>query len=249
MPDSFEELSGKQFIGIAELLYNGGDSLECSLKALRILTGLSRIKFRFLGAEMIDRCIPFIKWVFEEKRITKQLIPVYKGYYGPVSDFDNLKMKEFHFGERCYHELVYQKKEEAINPLIASLYRRAKPVYDKKRDPDGDIRIAFNANELAYYANKIAWWPDPVKHAIFLWYHDCRRDLIENNPLVFKEPTDGFESQFDTGLYGVMRSLAGDKLGTVGMIEEMYVHTAMLELGLLKEEEQRIEEQTKNQTT
>ena len=243
MPDSFEELSGKQFIHIGELKYNGGDELECQLKAFRILSGISRWKLRVMNSDMVARCLEFVKWVFEKKATTVQLLPVYKKRYGPAGGFDNLKMKEFHFSERYYNELVYENKEESINDLIAVLYRKTKRWYNTKLDKDGDRRIAFNSNEVAYYAKKIARWPEGVKQSIFLWYHTCRQELIDNNPLVFAEPSKGFESQFDTGLYGMMRSLAGEKLGSVADIEEMYVHTAMLELGLMKEEEKYIESQ------
>jgi len=245
MADCYEELSEKQFIQLAELKFNGGDQLTCEVKAFRILTGMSRFRFKIADSEMITRSLPHLQWVFDDKATSKQLLPVFNGYHGPVSEFDNLKMKEFHFSEQYYKDLVYEEKDEAIDKLIAVLYRQGKPGYDTDRDPDGDIRMAFNANLIAYNANKIAKWPDSIKHAIFLWYYNCRQELIDNNPMVFKEPSNGFESQFETGLYGMIRNLAGDKLGSVAAIEEMYVHTAMLELGILREEEKYFDEQSK----
>lgn len=252
LPDSFEELSSDQYIQIADILFQGGDTLECYTKALRILAGMSRISFMLMDPEMVDRCLPFINWVFETKKVITQLLPEYKGYHGPVSDFDNLKMKEFHFSEMYYGEVMAQPLnplkgtlEDPINKLTSVIYRQGKFRYDRKMNPDGDVRIPFNANEIEFNSRIIHKWPDAVKHAIFFWYHSCRQQLIDNNPLVFTEPGDNYTSQFNTGLYGVMRSLAGDKLGTIDKIEDMYVHTAMLELGLLKEEEIRIEEQRK----
>lgn len=248
MSEHFEELSGKQFIQIAELLYKGGDALHCHVKAFKILARISRMRLLLLPAEFIERCLPFVRWVFADKKTCKQLLPSYKKYAGPISDFDNLKMKEFHFSEQYYREVTAPegKESESLNKLVAVLYRPRKKKYDSKRDPDGDCRIDFNANEIAYHTKKVSRWPAAVKDAIFMWYDACRQELIANNELVFSAHEQGFESQFETGLYGMMRSLAGDKLGPLSQVEEMYVHTAMLELGLLKEEEKRIEAEIKN---
>lgn len=250
LPESFNELSGKQFIQVSELLYNGGEPLKCHVIAFRILGHINRIRLRLMNPDLVARALEHVSWVFDhEQRIqmTNQLIPEYKGMYGPISDFDNLKMGEFHFSELYYKDLVYENNEKAIDSLVAVLYRKPKIKYDRKKNPDGDIRIEFNSNEVPYNAKRVSRWPAAVKQAIFLWYDSCRQKLVQDNSLVFKEPSNGFESQFETGLYGMMRSLAGDKLGAISDIEQMYVHTALLELGLIKEEEAYIEEQIKNQ--
>lgn len=246
LPESFKELTAKQFIEIAAIIYQGGEALNCDVLALRTLAGLSRFSFRVMNTEFVDRCLPYIKWIYEEeKRTTDQLIPKYKGYYGPSGGFDNLKMKEFHFSEMYYRQLVQEKDELALDLLVATLYREPKVNYDLVKNPDGDQRRPFNDNELEYQAALISAWPQPAKQAIFIWYDTCRNDLIKNNKLAFENEGGDFESQFDTGIYGMIRSLAGDKLGTVQLVEEMYVHTAMLEIGLMKEQEKHIEEKTK----
>lgn len=237
------ELTATQYIKLAPILFHGGDEIECKVKALRVLSGLSVYRWMRLRPEVINQCLAYVDWVFDAAapvKITKQLLPEYKGYYGPASEFDNLKMSEFHFAELHYKEMI-NGDEAALNSLVAVLYRKPKKNYNTKLNADGDIRVAFNANEMAYYANKIAKWPANVKQAIFLWYDACRQELIENNPLVFKDQGSDFISQFDTGLYGMIRSLAGQKLGTIEHIEDMYVHTAMLEIGLIREEEKYIE--------
>lgn len=241
--ENADGLTTKQFIQLAPLIYHGGDEVSCKVKALRILSGMSVYRWKLLSAEALNRCIPYVDWLFEKERpvrITRQLITEYKKYHGPVSGFDNLKMNEFHFSE-LYYKGVINGNEEALDKLVAVLYRKAKKDYDQRLNADGDIRIAFNEHEVNYYEIKISKWPLKVKQAIFLWYDACREEMIENNPLVFKDQTSDFISQFETGLYGMMRSLAGNKLGTVANIETMYVHTAMLEIGLMREEEKYIE--------
>lgn len=252
LPEKFEELTGKQFIRLAPLLFDGGEELNCEVQAVRILSGLSWFRWSILDPEIVSRAMPYVKWLFEEIHITRQLILRYRGYHGPTSDFDNLRMKEFHLTELNYRQLVTtkDKREESgtLNNLVAILYRPGKKGYDKKRDPDGDIRQDFNHNELPFHARIVSKWPPAIKQAIFIWYDSCRQDLIDQNPLVFKEPSaNSYESQFDVGLYGMMRSLAGEKLGPIEKVENMYVQTACMEIGLMKEEEKHIEEQIKTQ--
>jgi hypothetical protein len=235
---------------LAPLLFSGGDQVRCEVQALRILSGMSWFGWSLLDADIISRAMPHVQWLFKEIHITEQLIPSYKGYHGPAPDFDNLRMKEFHLTELFYRGTITKDKEEeqeALNHLVAILYRPAKKGYDKKRDPDGDIRQDFNHNELPYHTSIVSKWPAEIKQAIYIWYDSCRQDLIDQNPMVFKEPSlHSFESQFDTGLYGMMRSLAGEKLGTIKEIENMYVQTACLEIGMMKEEEKFIDEQIKS---
>lgn len=245
LPQSFEELSAKQFVRLAPLLFKEGNETLYQVKALQILSGLNKFRFCLLKPEIIERCLPYVTWVFEENNRIIQHLPHYRGYYSPTANFDNLKMKEFHFSELYYRQIISGEDEATINNLVAVLYRKPKHGYDKKRDPDGDIRTEFNHNESPFFTKKISRWPEAVKQAIFLWYDSCRQELINNNELVFKEPGHSYVSQFDTGLYGMMRSLAGEKLGPVEKVENMYVHTAMLELGLIKEEEKYFEEQLK----
>ncbi|OLY92290.1 hypothetical protein SAMN05444008_11556 [Cnuella takakiae] len=245
MPDNFEELTPKQAIALAPLMFEGGDEEKCKALAVKILAGLGLISFKLLPAEVLTKALPYTDWLFEHKPFTCQWIPEYRGYHGPAADFENLRMKEFHFSELHYRVLVSDGPDDsAINNLVAALYRPAKKGYDRRRNPDGDIRVPFNHNEMDYHAAIVAKWPESVKQAIFLWYDGCRTTLIDNNPKVFKEPVvNGFESQFDTGLYGMMRSLAGERLGPVDRIECMEIKQAMLELGLIKEEEEYYESQ------
>jgi hypothetical protein len=249
LPESFSELSGKQFIGIADLVFSGGDFLKCQVHAIRILGNIPRWRFLLINTEFIDRCREYTNWVFDPDKLqamTDQLIPIYKRLYGPISGFDNMVMTEFHFSEMAYRRLVVENVPEALEELISILYRPAKYPYNKVVNQEGDVRIPFNKNETNIMIRKIARWPEVVKHAIFIWYDNCRQALINNNPLVFDDPNSDFVSQFDTGLYGMMRSLAGDKLGTIDKIENMYVHTALLEIGLIREEEAYIEDKFKS---
>src|SRR4051812_18888939 len=99
LPQSFDECTGKQFIELSALKFAGGDEVKCKVKALKILCGFSAFKFLLLKPRVINNALNHIDWVFKDDISTKQLLPSYKGYYGPTSDFDNLRMKEFHMSE------------------------------------------------------------------------------------------------------------------------------------------------------
>lgn len=248
LPDNLDELSPHQYLGIANLLYDGGNEIACKVKALRILSDISKIRLLLIPSEKISRCLEYVDWIFEAMNITKQLLPSYKGYYGPADELDNLKMKEFHFSEHFYHRHLIDKDETALDKLIATLYRKPKSFfkYDRKKNIDGDLREPFNLNLVEKHAALISRWPESVKYAIFLFYDGCRQQFIDDFPMIFKEPVkSGYQSQYNAGLYGMMLNLAGEKLGRIDQVEEMYVPTALLTLGMMKEQERFFEEEMK----
>lgn len=239
IPEAVEELSGKQLIGIAQILATEKNKFTASLKALRVITRLGFLQFLFLTAEAELNCIQHIQFVFEELKLTKQLIPKYKNglfgreLHGPKSDLENLTLSEFFFSEIYYSDFVNNKEASgSLDQLIAVLYRPAKKNYNTRLDKDGDIRIDFNANTVNYYASKIKKCPIGFKHAVLIFYDGCREKIKLNNPNIFG---DGGEDNH-TGMYGLMRGLAGPKFGEMEKVEKMYLHTALLELNLLIEE-------------
>lgn len=263
LPESLNELSDKQLIAIAGLQHSEEAEDVAKLKALQILLGYSTLRFALLPADLKERMTAarpnprseaspqpsppgegelkygFVDFVFSENKLTEQIIPTYKGYYGPAKEFDNLTLAEFHNTEVNYHLLVNgeeDEKDEALNNIVAVLYRKPKPNYDNKRDPDGDIRLAFNANEMAFYAKKVAKWPLNVKLAVLMYYDGCRQYLANQYNQIF-----GGSGSDDNraGLFGIMRGLAGTKYGDFDKIEHLNIHTAMSDL------EEQIEEANK----
>ncbi len=231
-----EELTGKQFIRIAGLLHQDYTTyLKASLSALRILSGMSRWKFLRLSNEVKLNSLEHVQWVFDKISITKNLVPVYKNFYGPSDELNNMTLAEFHFAEQYYSQ-IKENDYSALPHLIATIYRKAKPGYDKSLDKDGDIREKFNSNVVDYYAAEIAKWPEEVKFAILIFYDSCREKIAKDNKEIFSgEADDGL------GMYSVIRMLAGSKFGDIEKVEEMFLHNALLELNLIKEEEKELE--------
>lgn len=239
MPENFNELTGPQLIALVKLMHAKGDQ---SLKTLQILLNKNLPSFLFIKLDAKDRMLPFVDWVFQENTLTAQLIPEYKGFYGPKGEFDNLKLGEFHFTE-LFYKLLINGDDIAINNLIAVLYRKPKRGYNKKRDSEGDIRRPFNSNEVDYYAKIIARWPPHVKNAILMWYDGCRQNLVELYDKVFS--TAGEDAADELGMYNIIRNLSGDKFGPIKEVEQIFVHHAFLEIEKIIEENEEAEKQMK----
>jgi hypothetical protein len=149
--------------------------------------------------------------------------------------------KEFHCTEIAYQEVIRNNDEDALNRLCAFLYRPKKKGYDARINAEGDVRVPFNYNECIYYAQRIKRWPLAVKQAILLWYDGCRQMLVKSYPLAFgKGKANG---NYYEGLFGMMRSIAGDKYGTLEDVENLFVHTMFMEIVACKKEEMEMEKQ------
>lgn len=235
LPERWEELTATQYIHLAELLHSKLSDDAKVLHALRILLKKSVFTFMLMNKDMVARMCEHACWVFEVPVATKQLITSYKSFYGPANDFDNLTLAEFHACEMAYYQFTKTRDEEHLTTLAAILFRKPKAGYDIKVNKDGDVREAYNANVCAYHEIVISDWKRAVKYAILMWYDACRQQLEKLYPLAFgkqKAATPYFD-----GLFGLIRSLSGDKYGTFEDVEGMYVHNAFMEIVASKREE------------
>jgi hypothetical protein len=244
IPDSYNELSGKQLIALMKMFERKLEVEVAKLEALRILLGMSTFWFVLLSADSKNRMLPYVEWVFDKNTLTKQLIHFYNGFIGPKKEFDNLTVAEFHFAEIFYRELVHEKNEAALDKLVAVLYRNPKLKYNHKVDSDGDARIRFNANEVDYYSSEyISHWRKEVKLAILMFYDGNRQYLLELYDDVFQG--DKGEENSD-GMFGIIRGLSGEKYGDIDKVERLNIHTALNEISLQIKEAEELKRQYKN---
>lgn len=251
VPESYNELSGKQLIGIAGLFLKEMKQDEARLSALKVLLNKSFFGFTTIPADAKARMLQYIEWVFEKNTLTNQVLPSYRGFEGPKKEFDNLTLSEFHFAERYYQEVVTSLREgtgsslrggttkqspNALDQLVAILYRKPKPGYNYDLDSDGDARQRFNANEIDHYAAVISYWPAAVKQTVLFFYDGCRQYLLDLYDEVFSG-NSGEENE--DGMFGIIRGISGDKYGDIDKVEMLNIHTALSELTIqLKEAKQ-----------
>lgn len=245
IPGSWEELTGEQFLNVSNALYGITDATERLAYICLCLMG--RKNARTLPAEtLIADVFPVLDWIETQPAVTEQRIPCVqvglRKYYGPESDFNNLKMVEYDFADRELFMFLLAKKEADIEKsahhlwrFAACLYRPGKWLYNSRKDKDGDIRIKFNENTLNYHANKMRrHLPDGFAFATLLWFKACRVLLTQLYPAVFKRAED--DTPADTYLelpnhFNLMRKIAEKgTYGTYDKVEEQYLHTILLEL-------------------
>jgi hypothetical protein len=247
---NWNELTQKQYIRIAKLLHEDNLSEAYSddakiIKALQILMRRSTLRFLLMDEDFIYRCLEYAVWVFTKENITTQLIPKYKGFYGPASEFDNLIGKEFHCTEIFYLDILETNSEESLDKLCAYLYRPKKHHYDMQLNKDGDCRIYFNPNECDYYTRKVSKWPLAVKQAILLWYDGCRQMLRRCYPLAFgkSKKTDNLS----VGMFDVLVSISGPNFGTLETVENMFIHSIFSAIVKAKKDEIQLEKEARAQ--
>jgi hypothetical protein len=252
IPENWNELTAKQLVEIVDIIHNNNSKPEVKeLMILKCLLNCSWFKFLRYSSDLKTRLIKHIQWIADDKlRLTEPIISSYrnnifcKKLYSPDKEFNNLKMIEFHYAEVAYRFLVETKNDKYLDELVAILYRSGKENYDYKRNPDGDIRIDFKGTDVDYHKKIVAKWPRAVKQSILMWYNGCREMLVEDYPLVYGG-TPSTENYY-AGLYTMMRSVAGEKFGTIAQVEQLYVNTAHLELTCSIEEAKELEEEHKN---
>jgi len=231
IPAAWDELSRKQLLKLAILLHSSSQApaLHTQARILQLLTGKGRLAFIRIPAEVRFKALEHLSWM-ENNTLTRQLLPSYKGFYGPASDFDNIVLAEFHHAELAYYNYIKSGEPEHLNELIAVLYRRPKAGYNKKLNKEGDTRSAFNYAEAAYNKKKIATWSKAFKLAVLLWYDGCRQNIVKLYPAAFNSAQDPSGTAYFQGLYKMIRSLSGDKYGTFDQVEKLPLHTAFMEI-------------------
>ncbi|MFC4230568.1 hypothetical protein ACFOW1_01610 [Parasediminibacterium paludis] len=236
LPESWNECSAKQLVQLAALFNSGVETDVAVIKALRILLGKNVFAFAFIPADVKYRLISSIAWVFKSNGLTVNVLPKYNGLYGPKSELSNTIFKEIHACE-MYYRMHLDKVPDALDKLIAVLYREKKLFYNTKIDAAGDVRKAYNSNTVEHRAKQIAKWPQPVKDAILLFYDGCREHFIASNPAVFSKDGGETESEQFHGFFLMMRNLAADgKFGTFDKVENLPFYTALYEASFLVNE-------------
>lgn len=247
IPSQWDELTAKQYVRVIKELHARvvNEWLSCD-RMLRILSGKNYFTYYLLPADLRWRCYEHMRWVYEKQNVTTQLLPSYRGLIGPAAYFTNTLLKEFHHTEIAYQDYIKHINEaDALNKLVAVLYRlpKNKKLYDYKRNPDGDLRQPFNANEIDFYINRVSRWPHAVKLAVFVWYDACREQFFTDYREAF---TGGMKKEsYAQGLFEMMRSISGGKYGTFKDVEQMPVHTAFLEIIASKREAKELEKNAK----
>ncbi len=249
--ESWDQLSQKQLLKVMDILFLKEYKAEqMLLKLLQVITNVSTATFFKWEMEEAEEYFYLLKFLLTpEIKFTKNILPWYQHshtkFYGPADFLDNLRMKEFTLTEDLYMTWYdsEKKNKEALDEMVAILYRPAPSNYDFEKNPEGDTREKFNQNISQYYAiTHIYQWPVNVKLAIATWYAGCRYHIVKHNPEVFS----GAGDPALYGLVSVMLSVAESNVfGDFEKVEEQYVSMVMMQLNETIQKAKQLEKASK----
>lgn len=167
--------------------------------------------------------------------LTKNLLPFIKigkkCFFGPSDGLSNLLFKEYIHTETAFHDFVKNNDENALNKLIAILYRPAGKIKPDTIDFNGDIREPFNDFLIDDYAKQFAKVDYSVKRVILWYYEGCKRHLAELFPYVFKEGSDqGSDQNTFLQFMTIVDELANNQPAENEKIMNVYLYTALTSL-------------------
>lgn len=167
-------------------------------------------KFPVSAFDLAHVSTPFVNFFkFDDKQeaylvhptLTKNLLPAIECcgwlFYGPADGLSNLTFDEF-INAETYYEAFFDGEPDALNKLIAVLYRQFNGYLPGNVNYRGDSRIAFNDFNIDTDAKTIAHMPDHVKRAILWYYEGCKLHLGELFPYIFRKPSTSGKKQVST---------------------------------------------------
>lgn len=239
-PSSWNELNEKQLLDWAAICLKKMSLNNCGRMALLAMYDIPVRPFFLIPDSQLIQLLPTIKFLFGANKLTKWVIPVieHKGvkYHGPEQLLQNVSVGEWAKLELYYQVYTKQAKKEALEMLIATLYREArKGVLDK------DIRVDLHELDARERALKLKDIAPKLQHAILLNYEGCR-GLIQEAYLS-KLQGDGDKGRKAVEIFDyrkVILSVAGGKFGTMAETENANLHDFMQHLVTNEEEIQRI---------
>lgn len=224
IPSSWNELSAEQLLKISNLLFRGQLLNTFKRKALAILLNLEGEKQlkRMINKGFIDAAAMYdlenlTHFLTETPTLTTNKLPEVFGFYGPDDCLLNITADEYIYCYKYSREYAEAENVEALNKLIAVLYRKPKfllTIRQQLNSYDGDARCEFNHTFIEKNAKIIAKWPMEYKIAILTFYTSSERYMAACFPTVFTTPEKGTKKK-EAEWGEIIVSMAGTKFGTL----------------------------------
>lgn len=239
-PEIWNELTGQQLVQVLQIIDSKYSDEKKRLRLVQRLAGLNNWRFLFANVDELAEYFYLIQFLMEGNTLTKNLLRDYKGFHGPADSLSNLVVKEYIYAESYYLAYKEQGSILDIDNLVAVLYRPGKENYNRKLNPDGDVRTAFNEHLIGHYGAKIHHWPLEVKQAILHWFEGCRLKMIEDYSDVFSGE-GGVPAK--RGLLSIAVSMAeATTFGSFQDVEVLNLHTFMIGMSEAVEKSRQIEQ-------
>jgi hypothetical protein len=177
------------------------------------------------------------KYLIPKTSTTKNLLPeiclsVFKRkLYGPADALTDIAFCEYDEANNYYREYLQTQSTEALNNLVAVLYRpRRLFLWLIKKLPwyNGEARVKYNKNLVDQRAKIINSLPLHVKLAVFHFFHSCEKFLHEGElningnliklSVLYESEPDAPKPEGNIGLTGLLFELA--ESGVFGNAQE-----------------------------
>lgn len=221
VPSSWEELCAHQYATIVQVLsYQKADPYTISVSLLLLLCGSKAYNaIHNLDAEQKHALIPATNFLLETTPPVKNFFPLIKirkkKHYAPAEDLSNLSFGEFCFAFEVYDHYLKTKDSNALNQLIAILYREPK-TNKSLQESSGDIRETFNENLINKSTLSVAHIEERFKLAILAWFTTALNFQLSLRPKTFP-PSLGDATEQEKSektFFTIFRALQGPKWGT-----------------------------------
>lgn len=261
-PENWGEVSRDQLFSLIANIHQYPDDEEMRLYILRDWMKLSTEQFTdttmwnarsrriepnsFLIAEYVEKLFPLIDPFLTDVGIERFIVDsiqipsfIPTTLYGPSDRLENVSAEEFSFASNYYQKYLENTSDtSALYDFIACLYRpkRTDGIRPGHPEYNGDLRQPFNSNNIESISQQIAR-VHPYKlysirfcfERVMKWYHD----LPEYHE-VFQKGEERKETYVDWDK--IIRSVSGEKLGSIERVRQMPIFEIFNELQYLEEE-------------
>jgi len=232
-PQQWNDLSRRQLLRIMNILVNHQDMTVDDAKArfFKILSNASWLRLLLFPLDVQEN-IHLVEWIYEpqpDKLYTKNLIPHFRGMYGPADEFSNLCALEFFWAQHFYDKWADTKDVQHLNKMVATLYRPTSLKAYMNRVSRNDVRVAYNPNYTETYEKQVAEWPMLIKESIAKFFEHSFLNIRRRYPEPFVGTGDGSIDPF--GFVSLFRGVAERKIhGDFKDIEHMNLDLFFIEL-------------------
>jgi hypothetical protein len=217
-PGSWNELSRKQLLQVAEIISTEPDTDKQKVKLTKALFGLKWHHIFLMSPEQLAYLNTFFGFILKGNELTdNKILHIRQGrdkYYGPLGDFSTLTAKEWTAADGAFLEYCRSGEEEQLDLLIAILWRpKQGSASSKSEDWRGDYRMPFNQFTAEFRAKRFTKLDRRIKLAILIWYRGCRQEWEQFYERVFSG--SGAEQVENYGWMETIQKMSGTSFGNL----------------------------------
>jgi hypothetical protein len=252
-PASWNELTRKQLVYIAELFDSKFTLIDFKVRVLKAFLSLKRKISRQISHEDAYFLTETLDFLFKPVNLTKNLIPtikisLFRKLYGPADKMMTSTFGEFikaHTRFELYEKnktappetlisKLYEEKDAFLNEMVAILYRPKKVCWWIRRyfTDKTDCRVPFMDRTLFSRTKDISKIDKKIRFSVYLFFSGILGSLPEQFPNLYRKKDDQDEKK--TGWADLIISLADDHMDDESLDRVMNSNLYNVLIGLEK---------------